>query len=106
MEHHRIRKLAIAGLITTSLFGAYISSNSYGFVTPFGPVFLTTPTEEQKRHEECHMDRVREIGYLEFATDYLLGGGWQEEARCGTPDHFVKNWIGQRPPQGTIYARK
>lgn len=54
------------------------------FVTPWGVVYLIDdPSPALTAHEDCHLQRLEEIGAGEFYLDYLFGGACAEEKRCG-----------------------
>lgn len=51
--------------------------------TPFGIIYFDeNPAQQLINHEECHLQRLREIGAIAYYSDYFFGGGCHEEARC------------------------
>lgn len=53
--------------------------------TPFGILYLDEPNDWVLEHEQCHQDRLNEVGPIVFYVDYLTGGACIEELRCGAP---------------------
>ena len=52
--------------------------------TPWGVVYFTdNPSDFLMDHEQCHYQRLKEIGPLVFYLDYFFGGACAEEVRCG-----------------------
>ena len=56
--------------------------------TPWGVVYFTEDrTVDLQNHEQCHLDRLEEIGPFDYYFDYIFGGACEEEMRCGAdPD--------------------
>lgn len=80
--------MAVIGLVVMgSLCGLFgrnmVSHEIYGVVTPSGPMyFLPKPPDWVQRHEECHYERLKEMGALSYYLDYMANYP-DEEVRCG-----------------------
>lgn len=72
----------IATHVTKPLWGGIERADA--ITTPFGVwYFIDEPTDWLTQHEECHYERLQEIGALAFYSDYIFGGACEEEIRCG-----------------------
>ncbi len=70
----------------------YALAYTQAITTPWGVVyFVENPLPDLIGHEQCHSQRLREIGALSYYADYLTGGACAEEVRCGAKatDHPV-----------------
>lgn len=73
--------------------------------TPWGPVYFSEePSQWLQNHEQCHYDRLQEIGALAFYADYIFGGACEEELRCGADlKHTACSQYGfSRVPEATV----
>lgn len=71
--------------LSDHLWEKYFSSAD-AITTPFGIYYAdkyNKPSQWLIDHEQCHYQRVQEIGALAFYSDYFLGGACIEELRCG-----------------------
>lgn len=79
--------LSLASLLVRDKLGSVwssITNNTAGITTPWGIVYFSEePTAWIQDHEQCHYDRLQEIGAAAFYADYALGGACEEELRCG-----------------------
>jgi hypothetical protein len=67
--------------------------------TPWGIIYFRDKNSTLIAHENCHLKRLQEIGALAFYSNYLLGGGAEEEARCGEgASHNINNLFWMRQP--------
>lgn len=72
------------------------------FVAPGGPVYLEPPDQQTVEHENCHYDRLSELGPFEYYIKYIFHPGplleeenyaWgcAEEIRCNADP--ARTWV-------------
>lgn len=93
-RRHAIARLFVFFLFFLTVFAAQKISEvlpliqlslkkAEAITTPFGILYFTdNPSQFIINHEQCHYERLQEIGAFAFYTDYFLGGGCAEEQRC------------------------
>ena len=76
-----IRELLMAAGVVTS---GCIPDGAAGVTTPIGIYYDGTPLPETVLHEQCHMDKYKEMG-LSYWQKYTNDPAWacNEERRCG-----------------------
>lgn len=80
----------ITANVTKPIWGGVARAEA--ITTPFGVLYLTdNPSTWLQDHEQCHLDRLEDIGVIPFYSDYLFGGACVEEVRCGAnpTQHFA-----------------
>jgi len=77
--------IALSILANTAAHGIWDTyfSQMHAITTPVGIWYLQEPYDWLVDHEECHLQRIQEIGAVAFYSNYLLGGACLEELRCG-----------------------
>lgn len=93
-RRHLILRLLIFILFFTCVYAAQKIDEVLPFIqmaikkvdavtTPFGIIYFDeNPPQYLINHEECHLERLQEIGAVAYYSDYFFGGGCHEEARC------------------------
>lgn len=87
------KKAIVIGLIGLSTFSTGCSE-TFGLVTKNGPQYFgKTPTEWYIKHEECHMEKLLEMGEEDYWEKYWndIQFAVDEETRCGFPDPLNKH---------------
>lgn len=78
--------------------------DTHAITTPWGiTYFIDNPSERIQSHEQCHYDRMVEVGAFNYYLDYIFGGACEEELRCGASrshNACTKYPLSRIPPRG------